>query len=156
MSSIKRLYDGYPVQDDSFISGRFPLALGDAPDPPGCVLGLNPFNPAVELYATYWDMLEIAMAAGYPPLEVVEQLQVDVDKLSARIVELERQLNEEINDLQIKAISKQISNATKDILRAHEDTLEAVRGRTRAPGAAAGPAKGRLARAVESAGQPEG
>ena len=136
--AIQRLSPGYNggYIEDSFMSGVYPLR---ETDPPGFSLGRNPFDERRQLYITYWDACEIACKIGFPMPEVYEAQLALIDEQARTIADLEAQLQNEVHDLQMKAISKQIKNSAKEILDAHERTLAAVRARLGGADAVPGP-----------------
>lgn len=120
--------------EDSFMSGVYPLR---ETDPPGFSLGRNPFDERRQLYITYWDACDIATRIGFPMPEVYEAQLALIDEQARTIADLEAALQNDVHDLQMKAISKQIQKSSKEILDAHERTLAAVRARLGADGSAA-------------------
>lgn len=134
--AIQRLFEGYNggYIDDSFMSGTHPLRESD---PPGFSLGRNPFDERRQLYITYWDACDIATKLGYPMPEVYEAQLALIDEQARTIADLEAALQNDVHDLQMKAIQKQIQKSSKEILDAHERTLAAVRARLGADGGAA-------------------
>lgn len=135
--AIQRLtpeYNGGYIED-SFMSGVYPMR---ETDPPGFSLGRNPFDERRQLYITYWDACEIATKLGYPMPEVYEAQLALIDEQARTIADLEAALQNDVHDLQMKSISKQIKKGTDEILAAHERTLSAVRARLGADG---GPAE---------------
>ena len=134
--AIQRLFEGYNggFIDDSFMSGTHPLRESD---PPGFSLGRNPFDERRQLYITFWDACEIACKVGFPMPEVYEAQLALIDEQAQRIAVLEQITQDDIHDLQMKAIAKQIKKGTDEVLAAHERSLAAVRARLGADGGAA-------------------
>lgn len=134
--AIQRLIPGYNggYIEDSFMSGVYPMR---ETDPPGFSLGRNPFDERRQLYITYWDACEIATKLGYPMPEIYEAQLKLIDDQARTIAGLEAALQNDVHDLQFKAIAKQIQKGTDAILAAHERSLAAVRARLGADGGAA-------------------
>lgn len=140
--AIKRLHEGFGIGQDSCISGIHPMRPSD---PPGVYLGRNPESLGMGLFITYWEADEIAQKIGFPHIAVYEEQKRLLDEQAAEIDDLKAQLNEEINDLQMKAILKAINNGNKDVLNAVEGYSSAVRARVAVAGKAAGTGAGKLA-----------
>lgn len=139
--AIQRLFEGYNggYIDDSFMSGTHPLRESD---PPGFSLGRNPFDERRQLFITWWDACEIATKLGYPMPEVYEAQLAQIDEQARYIAELEAALQNDVHDLQMKAIAKQIQKSSKDTLDAIQAYTGAVRARLGADGSTGGAGDG--------------
>lgn len=137
--AIKRLHEGYGVDGDSVISGRFPMSEQDIRDgTEGLYLGRNPEDQRRSMYITYWEADEIAQKIGFPHIEVYKAQLKELQDLRDQVAELERMLDEEVHDLQLKAVSTEIKNAKKEIVNAVEGYRAAVAGRLSAKRGVAG------------------
>lgn len=139
--SIKRLHEGFGIGEDSCISGSHPMREDDIlRGTEGVYLGANPESPSKGLFITYWEADEIAQKIGFPHIAVYGEQKKLIDEQAAQIADLEHQLQHEIHNLQLKAVSTQIKNSNKELLNALEGTTAAIRARLGDSGSDAKPA----------------
>lgn len=149
---IKRLYEGFGVGEDSCVTGRFPMTEQDILNgTEGVYLGVNPESPSKGLYLTFWEADDVAQAIGFPSITVYDEQKKLIDEQAQTIADLEHQLQNEIHNLQLKAVATQIKNGNKELLNAFEGTMAAVRARLGDGGSKPDP----LARAAKAAGIPK-
>lgn len=145
---MKRLHPGHNVLGDCIVSKTFPMR---AEDPPGIYLGRDSVGKPV--YITYWTAIEIAQMVGYPPLEVVEQLQEDYDSLNVEHSEcaanIEQFAAEHVETKYIELLEK-----TKgEILESQERTYRSLRDASKF---GTDPSADRAAKLVGGKGSSEG
>lgn len=128
--AIKRLSPGFGIGQDSCVSGRHPMTEQDVLNgTEGVFLGNNPEAPATGLFLTFWEADEVAQCIGFPHITVYEEQKRLIYEQAVQIADLERQLDEEIHSLQLKAVSTEIKNTKKELLNALEGTTSAIRAR---------------------------
>lgn len=119
---MERLQPDSNIQGDCIVTKAFPNREGD---PTGVYLGRD--SRGLPVYINYWTALEIGMLVGYPPIEVVEQLQLDYDQLKVDYQALE----EHIEVLASESVDNrfiELLNQTKDeILEKQERTIRGLR-----------------------------
>jgi hypothetical protein len=128
--AIKRLHPGFGIGEDSCISGNHPMREDDVlRGTEGLYLGANPESPSKGLFITYWEADEIAQKIGFPHIAVYQAQKDLIDQQALEIAELERRLDSEIHNLQLKAVSTEIKNVKKELLREVEGLTAAIRAR---------------------------
>lgn len=122
--AVKRLHENFNIDADCCVTGSYPN-MEHAPF--GVYLGQNPEQPARGLYLTYWSAVEVALKIGYPDPAVQETLLKELDERNLRIEELERQLNEEVNNLAVKALQTHFDNRIKELADGQERAFRGIR-----------------------------